>query len=453
MLPNNTFARYLIVVVMAHVFMFGNLLGAIAQSGQYVPLKGTRLSGIVEATGRSEFYSFVAGPGDVHVSVEASADYYSSSVEVAMTDMHERQLVDVPITADDAGANKVATLHLDRKQVVRMSVLFGTNPGVHLKYDVKLSGAISFDDGVPQLANESVQIADAGAKTTKSVPVSLSTSAETGAGDDAAKVLNGPIEDKWALVVGISQYADDKVTGLNYSAKDARDLSEYLVKEANFASDHVKLLVDGQATKEHVLEQIGDKWLPRVARPNDLVLIFISCHGSPSQLDVEGLNYLVMYDTKPDSLYATGLPIQDLAATIRQRVHADRVVLIIDACHSGSAETGKGITRTGNVDSAALSQGSGQLVICSSKPNEISWESKRYQNGVFTHQLIEALRKNSGRAKLGSVFSQLKESVIAEVLSDRKELQTPILKSKWSGDELILSAPPTRARSGALEQR
>ncbi len=160
-----------------------------------------------------------------------------------------------------------------------------------------------------------------------------------------------------------------------------------------------------------------------------------------------------MYDTKPDSLYATGLPIQDLAATIRQRVHADRVVLIIDACHSGSAETGKGITRTGNVDSAALSQGSGQLVICSSKPNEISWESKRYQNGVFTHQLIEALRKNSGRAKLGSVFSQLKESVIAEVLSDRKELQTPILKSKWSGDELILSAPPTRARSGALEQR
>ncbi len=248
MLPNNTFARYLIVVVMAHVFMFGNLLGAIAQSGQYVPLKGTRLSGIVEATGRSEFYSFVAGPGDVHVSVEASADYYSSSVEVAMTDMHERQLVDVPITADDAGANKVATLHLDRKQVVRMSVLFGTNPGVHLKYDVKLSGAISFDDGVPQLANESVQIADAGAKTTKSVPVSLSTSAETGAGDDAAKVLNGPIEDKWALVVGISQYADDKVTGLNYSAKDARDLSEYLVKEANFASDHVKLLVDGQTS-------------------------------------------------------------------------------------------------------------------------------------------------------------------------------------------------------------
>jgi hypothetical protein len=40
----------------------------------------------------------------------------------------------------------------------------------------------------------------------------------------------------------------------------------------------------------------------------------------------------------------------------------------------------------------------------------------------------------------------MKESVLAEVLNDRKELQTPILKSKWSGDDLILSAPPSKPR-------
>jgi Caspase domain len=373
-----------------------------------------------------------------------------------LTDVHERQLVDVQITADSAGANKTAVLHLDRKQTVRMAVLFGPNPGVHLKYDVKLSGAISPDDGESQLADAGPLVADAGGKTAEvipatTVPSKLSSPIEDVSVDSAAKVFNGPIEDKWALVVGISKYQNEKLN-LKYSAKDAHDLSDYLVREANFAPDHVKLLVDDQATKEHVMEQIGDKWLPRVARPNDLVLIFISCHGSPSRLDLEGLNYLVLYNTNPNSLYATGLPLQDLASVIRERVHADRVVVIIDACHSGAANTSKGITRTGNVDSVALSQGTGQLVICSSKPDEVSWESTRYPNGVFTHQLIEALRKNSGHTKLGLAFAQLKESVLAEVLNDRKELQTPMLKSKWSGDELILSAPPTRARSGAIEE-
>ncbi len=246
----------------------------------------------------------------------------------------------------------------------------------------------------------------------------------------------------------MSKFAKPSIN-LKYPAKDAKDLSNYLINEANFAPDHVKLLVDEQATKERVLAELGDKWLPRLAHPNDLVLIFISTHGSPSQADLEGLNYLVMHNTDPDSLYATGLPLSDLAAAIKQRVHSNRVVLIIDACHSGAADTAKGLTRVGNIDSAALSQGTGQLIICSSMPNQVSWESKRYQNGVFTHQLIEALR--AGKPTLSQAFERLKESVQTEVLQDRAELQTAVLKSKWKGNDLIISAPPTKPRQVPAE--
>src|SRR5262249_28408625 len=155
-------------------------------------------------------------------------------------------------------------------------------------------------------------------------------------------------------------------------------------------------------------------------------------HGSPSQADEEGLNYLVMHNTDPESLYATGLPLQDLADAIKRRVHSNRVVVIIDACHSGSANPAKGLRRAGNVDSNALLQGTGQLVICSSQPNQVSWESKRYENGVFTHQLIAAFRSKSS-ASLAQVFDRLRDSVQTEVLEDRGELQTPVLKSKWEG--------------------
>jgi uncharacterized caspase-like protein len=125
-------------------------------------------------------------------------------------------------------------------------------------------------------------------------------------------------------------------------------------------------------------------------------------------------------------------------------------MLIIDACHSGAANPAKGIVRTpGNVDSDALLQGTGQLVICSSEPQQVSWESKRYPNGVFTHSLIESLRK---APNLSAAFAQMKESVQSEVLSDRKELQTPVLKTKWQGTDLILSAPPSRPRTAPVEQ-
>lgn len=147
--------------------------------------------------------------------------------------------------------------------------------------------------------------------------------------------------------------------------------------------------------------------------------------------------------------YATGIPLQDLMRVIKSRVHSDRVVIILDACHSGAASVdAKGLFRSGNVDAKAVATGTGQLVIASSKPEQISWEGKNYENGVFTHHLIESLRLNNNHAKLGEVFENLKEGVQEEVLRDRGQLQTPELKSAWNGNDLILSAPPSRPRTG-----
>ncbi|MBA3993291.1 MAG: hypothetical protein C0469_07170, partial [Cyanobacteria bacterium DS2.3.42] len=232
------------------------------------------------------------------------------------------------------------------------------------------------------------------------------------------------------------------------------DFKEYLLKEAKFAPDHVRLLTDEQATRENILDTVGDKWLPHVANPDDLVLIYISSHGSPSKVDLNGVNYLVAYNTDKNRLYATGVPMQDLVKMIKERVHSDRIVLVMDACHSGAANTaGKGLFRIANFSADELAQGSGQLVICSSEPTQTSWESKRYQNGVFTHYLLEGLRQNGGMNKLGDAFKHMQEKVQEEVLRDRGELQKPLLKSKWVGDDLILGIAPLAPRMGLDEDQ
>lgn len=192
--------------------------------------------------------------------------------------------------------------------------------------------------------------------------------------------------------------------------------------------------------------------MPRLAHPDDLVVVYISSHGSPADLDVGGVNYVVAYDTDTESLYATGLPLQDLMRIIKARVHCDRVVMILDACHSGAASAeSKGLVRTANVDASAVVAGTGQLVIASSQPNQVSWESKNYQNSVFTRKLIEALKQNGGRTPLGAAFQNMKDNVENEVLRDRGQMQTPELKSRWDGSDLCLATPPCAPREGLEE--
>ena len=268
------------------------------------------------------------------------------------------------------------------------------------------------------------------------------------AAPEAKRVINKPIRDKWAVIVGISQFKDSK-NNLRFASKDARDFYDFLIKEKSFAADHVQLLTDGNATRANILSLLGNKWLPRVAEPDDLVVIYFSGHGSPSSLDVGGVNYLVAYDTDVNDLYATGIAMQDLSRIIKERVHCDRIICLLDACHSGgAAPASKGLSRTGNVDVEKVVQGTGQLVISSSQPDQRSWESKRYEGSVFTKYLIEGLRKNSAATKLGEAFSVMESETQREVLRDRGVLQTPVMKSKWEGNDLIIGVPAASPSPG-----
>ncbi len=260
---------------------------------------------------------------------------------------------------------------------------------------------------------------------------------------------NRPVHDKWALIIGISKFKDSSLN-LKYPAKDAKDFADFLTREANFAPDHIKLLLDEKASRENILDYMGDKWLPRVAAPDDLVLIYFSSHGSPSALDQGGVNYVVAHDTDKNRLYSTGLAMQDLARIIKGRVHSDRILILLDACHSGAVTVSgeKGMTRTGNISAEDVAQGTGQMVICSSDTSEVSWESKRYENSVFTHCLIESMKKNGKQTKLSEAFTQLKEDVETEVRRDRGAQQMPVIKGQWQGDELMVALPPSHPGPG-----
>lgn len=290
---------------------------------------------------------------------------------------------------------------------------------------------------------------------TGKLPAKKASGSKAVAGKSAIEIqandekYNRPVTDKWALIIGISKFQDSALN-LNYAAKDAIDFGNFLTTRMRFAPDHIKILTDEDATRENILDALGDKWLPRVAGKDDMVVIYLSTHGSPSALDIGKVNYIVAHDTDKDRLYSTGVAMQDLCRIIKDRIRSNRALLVLDACHSGAAvpKEAKGMARSGNIDVDEIVQGTGHMVLSSSAPSQVAWESVAKPNSVFTRKLMEGFQINGPETTLDQAYSYLQKSVEQEVQRDRGYLQTPQLKGKWSGEKLVLGARPTDPRPG-----
>ena len=268
------------------------------------------------------------------------------------------------------------------------------------------------------------------------------------------------VHDKWALVIGINKFQDTHVPRLKYTSKDARDFAALLRDPAygRFPEDHVHVLTDEQATTRRIKEELN--WLARNAAKNDLVVVFLSSHGSPREKDTAGVNYVITNDTDlkdADSLFATALPMVELADVVRTRIQARRTAIFLDACHSGApavaAAMGAGVFSTSQVAGATfdrLTQGVGRVIITSSEAKQKSYESDKVQNGYFTYHLVRALRQDGGSANVEKVFDNVREQVSKQVLADWKVHQTPVMSKSTQVTDIVIGVrtEAVGARSG-----
>lgn len=145
---------------------------------------------------------------------------------------------------------------------------------------------------------------------------------------------------KFAIVVGIGSFSDEKISRLSFAAKDATDFRNSLVAEGkgNFSPEDVWLLVDGGATRASVLSALQSVTLR--ATPEDMVVIYLNSHGSPrrDEQGLQGKGYLVLYDSRLDSLWLNSISFEELS-TLVATVPARRKVIFLDASYSGQFAT------------------------------------------------------------------------------------------------------------------
>jgi len=247
---------------------------------------------------------------------------------------------------------------------------------------------------------------------------------------DTPPVKPGPVQQKWALVIGIGRFSDRTIPRLNYTTADANAIAAQLKDPAigQFPAASVHILTDEQATTKNIKEELN--WIARHAQPNDLVLIYVATHGTPRTLDTAGgANYLVTYDTEvssggsfdEDAMFATAYPMVDLANAVATRMKALRTAVILDTCYSGGSvknESPKMSASLANTSPskqmlARMSQGTGRIVMSASQVNEQSLESDQLKHGYFTYYLLQALKNDKGTAPLSQVYTEVAQHVSA----------------------------------------
>jgi len=143
------------------------------------------------------------------------------------------------------------------------------------------------------------------------------------------------IAERWAVVIGISDYQDSRIPSLRYASRDAEALYNWIVSPegGGYAIPRVKLLLDSDATGENIREALFE-WL-RQPLEEDMITIYFAGHGSPDSPDTPDNLFFLPYDTDYERIASTGFPMWDIETALRRFIKAKRIVIISDACHSG----------------------------------------------------------------------------------------------------------------------
>ena len=179
------------------------------------------------------------------------------------------------------------------------------------------------------------------------------------------------------------------------------------------------------------------------------------------------MNYIITHDTEiganidPDSLYATALPMVEIANAIATRVKARRAAIFLDTCYSGNAAVKDAKLIAPGIKNAApsaqtldhIKQGSGRMVFAASGTDQESLESDTLKHGFFTYYLVQALRQQGGSAPLSRIFDYTQQHVSQTVATEFKQYnlqQTPVMSRSEDDTDFALGPSAGASTAGAL---
>lgn len=251
----------------------------------------------------------------------------------------------------------------------------------------------------------------------------------------------GPVQQKWALVVGASKFNTEKgASRLQAADADASAFAALLrdPQAGRFPPKQVFLLTNEQATTALIKARLNT--IARLAKRDDIVVVYFATHGSARSDDLRSVSYLYTYDTdvtSRDLIFGSALPMVEVSGILNNRCPAQRTVAIFDTCHSGAADPGLALAKE---DLNRLREGAGRYILSSCQADQVAYEAEGH--GYFTDALIRGLRERKGCIRLTDLFRKVQQDVANQVAKNHNKKQQPVMAKSESAVEIVLGTPP-----------
>jgi metacaspase-1 len=223
-----------------------------------------------------------------------------------------------------------------------------------------------------------------------------------------------------ALVIAIADY--HHVPRLPAAViHDAQDIASVLSapNHCGYDPNQVEMLLNADATLAAIRRALSD--LAGRCKKSDTAFIFFSGHGARLKVGGGETSALLPVDCRQDDLDSSTLSEGEFSVALAS-IPAERLVVILDACHSGGAGTLKRLSPGEleyGIDEKALSrlsEGIGRVIIASSRATETSLILAGARNSLFTEHTLEALRGKArthgdGKIRVFEIFNYVSEKV------------------------------------------
>lgn len=239
----------------------------------------------------------------------------------------------------------------------------------------------------------------------------------------------------FALLIGVGDYQSERFANVPATIEDVCQLGAILKDPTlcGYPADHVTTLTGAGATLANIRRALAS--LCDIPASGATVVLYFSGHGGRVMGGDGWRAFLCPHDIDPSNVGGSALS-GDEFSTCLAAIPAERLVVILDCCYAGSTAQLKSDDHIWQWKAGfpepfyeALSQGSGRVVIASSKEDQFSYVRKEGDLSLFTYHLAAAMRGGAAIRRDGLIHILDVFHYVSEAVGQVNPRQSPVLKA------------------------
>jgi DNA segregation ATPase FtsK/SpoIIIE, S-DNA-T family len=255
-----------------------------------------------------------------------------------------------------------------------------------------------------------------------------------------------------ALLIATDGYVDPGLSRLRSPARGAAELRAILEDPAIGRFDHVRELTN--RPKDEIESALEDTLVG--LSPQDLVLLYLSCHGVRNDSD---RLFFATVGTRLKRPHATAVHA-DIVHQLLDECAARTKIVLLDCCYSGLFHRGGPPMSPAAVDVEQALAGRGTFVITASTSLEYAYEGEQLtldnsrSGSRFTAAVVEGLGTGLADLDRDGVITpdELYTYVHDAVTNQEGPEQTPTRSGQCEGSAVLAYAPRLDVAPGALQR-